>query len=122
MSITLTSPPAVKSVLGGAGTVAYDKFVLASITYDTVEMSVMATMRITSTASPDMQPIMGRLYVTLANAKLEIQVDQLDYYRRLTLTGPQSTSLQNQIRAAQDSLESGLVTLGLIAGTQAQGT
>jgi hypothetical protein len=122
MSITLTSPPAVKSVLGGAGTVAYDKFVLASITYDTVEMSVMATIRITSTASPDMQPIMGRLYVTLANAKLEIQVDQLDYYRRLTLTGPQSTSLQNQIRAAQDSLETGLINIALIAGTQATGS
>jgi hypothetical protein len=120
--ITLTSPPAVKSVLGGAGTVAYDKFVLASITYDTVEMSVMATIRITSTASPDMQPIMGRLYVTLANAKLEIQVDQLDYYRRLTLTGPQSTSLQNQIRAAQDSLETGLINIALIAGTQATGS
>jgi hypothetical protein len=120
--ITLTTPPAVKSVLGGAGTVAYDKFVLSSITFDTVDMSVMANIRLTSTASPDMQPIMGRLHVTLGNAKLEIQVDQLDYYRRLTLTGPQSSALQDQIRAAQNMLETGLINIALVAGVQATGS
>jgi hypothetical protein len=119
--INLTTPPSVKSVLGGAGSVAYDKFVLSQIIYDTVNGSVNATIRLTSTAAPDMQPINGRMTITLATAKLEIQVDQLDFFRRITLTGPQSTFLQDQIRGAQNALETGLVNLGLIAGTQATG-
>ncbi len=119
--ITLTSPSEVKSVLGGTGTVAYDKFVLAQINYDTVAMTLNATVRITSTGTPDMQPIQGRLQASLATGKLEIQVDQLDFYRRLSLTGPQSTALEAQIRGSQDALESGLISLALIAGVQAAG-
>lgn len=119
--ITLTTPSQVRSVLGGASTVNYDKFVLSQIIYDTVNMKVSAEVSITSTASPDMQAINGRLIVTLATGKLEIQVDQLDFYRRISLTGPQSTFVQDQIRTTQNALEAGLVSLGVIAGTQATG-
>ena len=119
--ITLTTPSAVNSVLGGSSTVSYDKFVLSSITFDTVNQKLTAQIRITSTSAPDMQPITGRLSVDVATAKLEIQVEQLDFYRRITLTGPQNTSVQNQIISAQNSLESGLVSLGVISGTQATG-
>ncbi len=119
--ITLTTPSEVKSVLGGSSTIAYDKFVLSKITYDTVNMTLNATVRITSTVAPDMQPITGNLSANVATAKLEIQVDQLDFYRRISLTGPQNTAIENQIRGAQNSSESGLITLALIAGTQATG-
>jgi hypothetical protein len=119
--ITLTSPSLVNSVLGGSGTVSYDKFVLSKITYDTVNMTIAATIRITSTLSPDMQPINGTMSVSVATATLEIQVDQLDFYRRIKLTGPQNTSIETQIRNAQNSSEAGLVTLALIAGTQTTG-
>lgn len=119
--ITLNAPPAVTSVLGGTGTVSYDKFVLESINYNTVNMVVQAQVRITSTANPDMQAITGQLTITVGTGKLEIQVNQLDFYRRISMTGPQSTYVTDQIRATQNALEAGLVSLGVIAGTQATG-
>lgn len=120
--ITLTTPQAVKAVLGNGTTVSYDKFVLSKIIYDTVAMTVEGTIRITSTSAPDMQPIMGRLSVNTGTAKLEIQVDQLDFYRRITLTGPQNTSLQTTIRNAQNEIEAGLITVAVVAGTQSTGS
>lgn len=120
--IILTSPPSVKSVLGGSGTVNYDKFVLISIHYEPIDQTVTATVRLTSSANPDMQAITGRLNINRATGKLEIQVDQLDFYRRVSLTGPQSTAIENQIRGAQDALEAGLISLSLVAGVQSTGT
>jgi hypothetical protein len=119
--ITLTDPALVKAVLGGTATVGYDKFVLNQITYDTVAQSITSQIRITSTAQPEMQAINGRLTITCATARLEIQVDSLDFYRRIALTGPQNTSVQNQIRDAQNALESGLITLAVVAGVQTTG-
>lgn len=119
--ITLTTPAAVNTVLGGSATVGYDKFVLASITYDTVAMSLRANIRITSTAAPDMQAITGTMQVNCATAVLTIEVSQLDFFRQVRLTGPQNDSVQTQIRNAQNALENGLVSLAVIAGTQATG-
>ena len=120
--ITLTTPSPVNSVLGGAATVNYDRFVLSNLQYDTVNQTLAATIRLTSSANPDMQPILGRMLATVATAKLEIQVDQLDFYRRITLTGPQNTAIQNQIINAQNASEAGLVTLAVVAGVQTTGT
>ncbi len=120
--ITLTIPSAVKSVLGGSTTINYDKFVLSSIVYDTVLQTMTCAVRITSAANPDMQAVTGRMMANVATAKLEIQVDQLDFYRRISLTGPQNTAIQTQIVNAQNACESGLITLGVVAGVQSAGT
>lgn len=120
--ITLTTPPSVNSVLGGNAPISYDRFALSSITYDTLNMQVTAQIRITSSANPDMQPVTGNLTINTATAKLTIAVQQLDFYRQVTLTGPQNTFVQdNVIRASQNILESGLITLGVTAGVQAPG-
>jgi len=120
--ITLNTPPAVTSVLGGTDTVSYDKFVLSSITYDPVNQTVNAQVRITSTAQQDMQPITGSMSVNRATGKLEIAVQQLDFYRRVALSGAQSTALEDHIRSTQHTLENSLITLGMVAGTQSAGT
>ena len=120
--ITLTTPPSVNSVLGGNAPINYDRFALSSISYDTVSMQVNALIRITSSANPDMQPVTGNLTINTVTAKLTIAVPQLDFYRQVTLTGPQNTIVQdNVIRASQNTLESGLITLGVTAGVQAPG-
>jgi len=119
--ITLTTPPEVNTVLGGNTPASYNKFVLSNINFDTVAKVVQATVRISSTALPDMAPIQGTLNINCATAVLTIEAQQLDYYRRVVLTGPQNTSVQTQITNAQNALESGLVTLGLVAGVQAPG-
>jgi hypothetical protein len=82
---------------------------------------VTGNLRLTSTASPDMQPIVGTLRINLATGELVVDVAQLDFYRRVTLAAAQRTSVQNIIGTAQNSLESGLVSLGVVAGTQSAG-
>lgn len=120
--INLTIPKLVNSVLGGDSTVAYDKFVLSSITYDTVGISLRGTVRISSTAMPDMQAISGRLSIDVSSALLTIESEQLDFYRQVTLTGGQNTAVEGFIRDAQNELEAGLISIGVVDGVQATGS
>lgn len=117
--ITLSTPPAVKSVLGGNTLVNYDKFVLSQITYEPVTLRVSGSVRLTSTASPEMTPLLGSFVIV--GSILEITVKDLDFYRRVTLSGAQNTTVLGYITAAQNQLESGMVGLGIVAGTQATG-
>ncbi len=119
--ITLTIPRLVNSVLGGATTVAYDKFVLGVITYDVMNMTARSNIVITSTTEPTMQALDGSLLVNTATAVLTIQVEQLDFYRQITLTGPENAAMQDFIRTAQNSLEAGLISVNVLDGTQAPG-
>jgi hypothetical protein len=50
-----------------------------------------------------------------------VEVDQLDFRRRIILTAGQVNTVQNIINAAQNSLESGLINLAIIAGAQSAG-
>lgn len=119
--ITLTNAKLVNSVLGGTDTVSYDRFVLSSITYTPETMVVSAIIQITSTAQPNMQPIKGSLSIKCATAILSIEVRQLDFYRQIALTGPENAVAQDFIRDAQNSLENGLISLGVVAGIQSPG-
>lgn len=119
--ITLTTPPSVNSVLGGNAPIGYDKFVLAGISYDTVNMQINAQVKLTSTASPSMQAVNGTLKINTGTAVLTIEVQQLDFYRQITLSGPQNSAVQGFITNAQNALEAGLISVSVIAGTQAPG-
>ena len=116
--ITLTTPAQVNSVLGGNSPVSYDKLVVGPFTFDPIGMVVNAKLRLTSTASA----IGGTLTITTGTAVLEIAVERLDFYRRVVLTGPQNDAVMTIIRNAQNALESGLVSLGVVAGTQSTGS
>ena len=121
--ITLTTPAKVNSVLGGNALINYDKFVLASISYDTVNKVTSAQIAISSSANTEMQSVTGTLTINSVTARLTISVPQLGFYRQVVLTGPQNTFVvDNVIRATQNALEGGLVTLGVIAGVQNTGT
>ena len=117
--ITLTTPATINSVLGGTAPVAYDKLVLSPFTMTPVSGDVGGTLRLTSTTNADMQPIVGTLRI--AANEMIVEVSQLDFYRRVTLTGTQRTNVTNIIASAQTSLENGLVSLGVIAGVQTAG-
>lgn len=119
--ITLTTPPTVNSILGGNAPISYNKFVLSNISYDTVNMQISAQIRLTSTSESSMQPVTGTLRINTQTAVLTIEVQQLDFYRQIVLTGPQNSAVQGFITSTQNSLESGLVSLGVIAGIQAAG-
>jgi hypothetical protein len=121
--ITLTTPPEINSILGGSAPVAYNKLVIGPFTLNPVTLSngVTGIVRLTSTGSPTMQPINGTLSIDASTGVLTIEVGQLDFYRKVQLSGAQLTSVQNIIANAQNSLEAGLVSLGVIAGTQSTG-
>ena len=74
-----------------------------------------------STTTPTMQPLQGRLLIDINSSTLEIEIGKIDFYRRITLSAGQKTSVQNIIDGAQNPLEAGLVTLGVIDGTQSAG-
>mgnify|MGYP001617581131 CR=1 FL=1 len=119
--ITLTTPHEVNSVLGGNAPIPYNKLVLGPFTMDGVAQTVRGTLRLTSTSTPTMQPITGSLQISVPSAELIIEVQQLDFYRRIVLTSAQNTAILNQIETAQAQLENGLVTLGVVAGVRTTG-
>lgn len=119
--ITLTTAHQINSVLGGSAPIAYNKLVISPFQLDPVNSAVNGTLRLTSTSNPDMQAITGSLTINTASGVLVIQVEQLDFYRRIVLTTGQRTTVNNIIANAQNALEAGLVSLGVVAGTQAAG-
>lgn len=119
--ITLTTPHEINSVLGGNAPVAYNKLVLGPFTMDGVTQTIRGTLRLTSTASPSMQPIVGSLSISVPSAEVTVEVAQLDFYRRIVTSSGQNTAILNQIEAAQAQLENGLISLGVIAGTRSAG-
>jgi hypothetical protein len=118
--ITLTTPPQVNSVLGGNTLVSYNKLVLSPITLHPTSGEVGASFRLTSTTVPAMQAIVGTLRIV--GTTLTVEVPQMDFYRQVTLTGPQRTSIDTIITNAQNAIEAGLISLGVIAGTQSTGS
>lgn len=119
--ITLTTPAQINSVLGGTSPVAYDHLIISPLTHDPMSLSVTGTIRMTSTAAPDMQPITGRLSVDASKGVLEVEVSQLDFYRRIKMSAGQITAVMGMISAAQNAVEAGLISMGVIAGIQSTG-
>jgi hypothetical protein len=119
--ITLTTPHEINSVLGGDAPVAYNKLVVGPFTFDGVAQTVNAALRLTSTGNPQMQPILGSLSISVPGSHVTVEVPQLDFYRRITTSGPQNTSVLGIIEAAQAQLENGLIALGVISGVRTAG-
>ena len=119
--ITLATPPQVNSVLGGSALVGYDKCVIRDLTMTTATKQVTGTLALTSTAQPEMTPILGTLTITPSNARLEISVPQLGFFKRIALNGPQNTAAQEIVTNAQAALEQGLIALGAISGVFSAG-
>jgi hypothetical protein len=121
--ITLTLPAVVNSVLGGTGPINYNKFVLSYLTYDTVSKIVTSRILISSTANPEMQAIEGTMTINTTSAKLTIAVPQLDFYRQVVLTAPQNAFVSDSvIVSSQNTIEAGLISLGVVAGVQSTGS
>lgn len=119
--ITLTTPAQINSVLGGNAPVGYNRTVLAPIVMDPVARKITGTLRLTSSTVPDMPVITGSMTIDLGPGSLEVRVEQLDFYRKLQLSGPQITTVQGWINTAQNNIEAGLIAVGVIAGTQSTG-
>ena len=121
--ITLTNAKLVNSILGGTATVSYDKLVLDQIRYITSgSKTITANVRITSSTEVNMQPITGSLKIELGLSQLTIEVGQLDFYRQVSLSAGQVTTIAALVTDSQNALENGLISVGVIDGTQTTGT
>ncbi len=119
--ITLTVPPAIVSVLGGSGTVLYDKLVVEA-NFSPGPRQIVLRLLLTSSIDLDAQPITGSGLVSLlGNASIEIRFEQLDFHRKQMLGGAAVNAVQAIIDGAQNGVEQGLIDLGLVAGLQAPG-
>lgn len=119
--ITLTTPTAINSVLGGNAPVSYDKLVIGPFTMDSINQTITGNLRLTSTANASMQPITGSLRISVPAAEVIVEVSQLDFYRRIITTSPQNTSILGWIETAQKQIEDGLIAVNIIAGTRSAG-
>lgn len=119
--ITLTTAPEIFSVLGGSTKVAYEKMVLSPFSLDPVNQSISGTVRLTSKLSTDMPAITGSFRISVLASELVVEVQQLDFYRRIVLDGAQKNAVLTIIANAQNAIEAGLVSLGVVAGTQSGG-
>lgn len=119
--ITLTTPAQINSVLGGNAPVGYNHLVLAPFTMDPQTLLVTGSLKLTSTTAPTMQAITGRLTINNSSGVLEIEVAQLDFYRRIQLAAGGIAAVNTIISNAQNALEAGLITLGVIQGVQSAG-
>lgn len=121
--IILTNPKQVNSILGNsAALVAYDRIVLSPLTFDPKSLIISAVIRVTSVASSDMQEILGKLDINTSTGKLLIEIPTLDFYRRLTLSGGQITTVNGWINTTQNTIEAGLITVAVMAGVQSTGS
>jgi hypothetical protein len=121
--ITLTTPPSISTQLGSAGVAAYPKLRIIEILADPVSQAITASIQLIDTANPNLPILTGSLtVVTQGNSPLvSISVPSLNLSSDVPLTAPQQTTVQGWITTLQNSLEGGLVMLGLIAGTQSTG-
>ena len=121
MSIALTVAPQINTVLGGNTQVSYDTVVLSPVTFDQYQNRVSAKVRLTASGEPDMDIIQGSLEIFVGQGKLVFTVPQLDIVRKMTLSGAQITAVSGIMSDAADALESGIISVGVVDGTQSTG-
>jgi hypothetical protein len=122
MSITLTTPSQINTVLGGNTLVSYDHVVLSPINFSPVDLIISATIRLTASVNPEMDVVTGNLRISLSQGTLLLTIEQLDIVRKMQLSAGQITAIQTIINNTQDALEAGLVSVGVVEGTQSTGT
>ena len=116
--VLLTIPEAVRSEIGGTGTVNYDKIRTISIEVRPGDNTVVARIEIFA-SSDAAQPAYAGTYTldaTASTAKLEIP--GLGFQTGLTLSGAQATSVIDSIDAHRDNVEDSMISFGVVDGTQ----
>ena len=122
MSITLTTPPSLNNILGGNNLVEYDHVVLSPLTFSPTDLTVAGTVRLTSSVNTDADVVTGTVTINASTGTVTFIIANLDIHHKTTLSAAQITAVTGYISSAQDSIEAGLVTIGVVAGTQSTGT
>ena len=121
--ITLTTPIQIPSELGSAATTAYNKLRIISINADPVSLTINAQVQVMVSSNLSAPIIGGNLSITAMGAApiVTLQIPTINFYSSFALTGTNLTTVQGWITGLQNNIESGLVSIALVAGTQAAG-
>lgn len=120
--ITLTTQIPVKTVLGAAGNTNYDRLNILTLLYDVVNKSISGQCQLMVSTNSAATPIIGSYNIpTSGQAILTISIPNLPYFGSVALTSPQQAIVQGWVQSAQNTLEAGFVSVGVISGVQATG-
>jgi len=121
--ITLTTSINVPSELGSAATTAYNKLRIVSITADPNTLAINALVQLLVSANAAAPIISGNLSIitTGPTPTVSIQIPSLNFYSGFALSGASLTAVQGWINTLQNNVESGLISISMVAGTQSTG-
>lgn len=121
--ITLTTPIQVPTTLGSAATVGYNKLRIVSINADPFSLTINAQAQLMVSTIPSQPTIYGTLVIvaTGATPSCTLQIPNLNFNAIVALAGANLTSVQGWITGLQNNIESGLITIAEVAGTQSAG-
>lgn len=121
--ITLTTPIQIPSVIGSSAKTGYDKLRIVSILADPFSLTINAQVQIlvsTNTSAPIVDGTLN-IVATGASPLVTIQIPNLDIFSSFALAGANLTTVQGWISTLQNNIESGLISINLVSGTQSPG-
>lgn len=118
--ITLTTPIQIPNSLGAATTTPYNKLRVRSISVDPVTLFLNATIELMDSSDTTQPTINGTLVIDSVGHVI-IELPNINFFRTVTVSGAALNVVQGWMTTLQNSIESGLVSQGLVAGTQTTG-
>lgn len=120
--ITLTTPAKVATVLGSSALTNYDRLDLITIHYDVLNKAISGQCQLVASGNAQATAIQGSFSIpTSGQAILTISIPTLPFYASIALTSAQQATVAGWIASAQNTVEAGLVSVGVAAGTQSAG-
>ncbi len=116
--IVLTLPESVRSELGAATTVNYDRIRTLSVRVEPGSDILVANIEIFA-SSDAAQPAYRGTYTVDANAgTATLRIDRLGFETGLTLSPGQRTAVITNIDQHRDNVENSMISFGVVDGTQ----
>jgi hypothetical protein len=118
--IILTNPIQVKSSLGGSATVGYDKMVVFNITADPVSNIINAQVKLVVSTDSTQPPLLGSLVINPGQSICILTIDRVDFFRTFNIASSVSV-VSGWVTSLQNNIETGLVSIAAVTGTQSGG-
>lgn len=121
--ITLTTPLQITSVIGSSTTIGYNKLRVVQILSDPLTLTINASVQILVSNTPTAPIIDGTLSIVATGGSPQaiLTIPNIDSFASVSLAGANLTTVQGWITSLQNSIENGLVSVALVAGTQSSG-
>jgi hypothetical protein len=114
--ITLTTPEAVRSEVGGTATVNYDRIRILTITCSPDGDTVVAAFELFASSDAARPPYRGTYRVDATATTASIEIPGLGINTGITLSGPQAANVVAFIDDLVGTIEGSMDTFGLVDG------